>query len=177
MRTVFLFFILCFGLAKSQSTIVNISNNTDNLLINNISPTILTSDKNVIISGKLLSDTQFIVRPHKLNSIIIRPAQSLNQTSKFEEGDYTTIGRGKGGTGRITIAVNPVPDKLSIIIEGTEMNGYKIMGMNGTIYKQNDSVEPTNQYEINVADLPSGNYILAVMTTSGKTLSENFIKL
>lgn len=175
MRYIFILFVFSVVFIKSQINYVTISHDTSNLLIDTMDPTILTSDKDVTISGKLLSGTYFIVRPTNSYRIILKP--KIPDITKPEDGNGgTVIGKSGGGIGKITIAPNPVTEKLHVVVEHTKMTGYKIVDINGYIYMQNNSIAPIDKYDINVIGLPTGNYILTVTTTSGQILSEHFIK-
>ena len=178
MKHILYIILLTSGLVKSQIVYQTISHNTENLWINNNEPTVLTSNNNVAISGQLLSATSFVVRPTASYSIIIKPTIFINLTTKTQStSEPTRIGK-SGTTGKITIAPNPVADLLHVIIEDSQMTGYQIISLNnGKTYLENDSVPSANLYDINVASLPAGNYVLKAYTKSRQTLSANFIKL
>ena len=178
MKHILYIILLTGGLVKSQIVYQTISHNTENLLINNNEPTVLTSNNNVAISGQLLSATSFVVRPTASYSIIIKPTIFINLTTKTQStSEPTRIGK-SGTTGKITIAPNPVANLLHVIIEDSQLTGYQIISLNnGKTYLENDSVPSANLFDINVTSLPAGNYVLKVYTKSRQTLSANFIKL
>jgi hypothetical protein len=80
-------------------------------------------------------------------------------------------------TGEVFIYPNPPTDKLNVVIKA-EFQGrfyYTIQDFSGRVHSSSSS--RSNQFEIDIKNLPAGSYVLSVKTSKGELISsEKFIR-
>ena len=121
-----------------------------------------TSDSICIMGKSEVVSVQY----DRLNLNLVENCQFVSSTSN---ADPLT-------NNKVTVLPNPVKNKLSILSDDLSLLKYEVFGLNGSLLLEN-SLDYLTAFDISVAELPTGVFILKLYTENGQIVSRRITKI